>query len=199
MEEYPIFDFSPDNLPEGYLEAIGLVTAHWAQAEWALKTLIGSCLGVDILYAQAVTTHMPAPLRDSVARAVAEIRIEDLDVLDELDDILDRLNNAAVLRNNAAHRSWCRDQATGQVFAVVETARGSIKSELVPVSVDQIKADAAEINRATLALISFLSRNGLDPIFPDGEVDLSGRRKAVRKARRKQAGTCEAARDDHRS
>jgi hypothetical protein len=77
------YDFDPRNLPQEMLAAIGLVTACSAQTEYIVEQGIAGCLGVDFEFGAAVTTHMAAPLRDHVLRAVAEIKIDDLDDLDD--------------------------------------------------------------------------------------------------------------------
>lgn len=182
-----IYDFGPDKLPPDFLAAIGLVTASWAQTENSVQTFIGACLGVDVEYAIAVTAHMSHPLRDDVARAVAEIRIDDLDALDELDTILNRVNEAAGKRNAVAHRSWCRHPETDEVFTVKETARGSVQVELIPMSVSAIKEDAAFIYEAGLDVVRLMIALGLEPSFP-GIRPRGHKSKAARKARRQQNG-----------
>ena len=130
---YKEFDFDPHNLPNDVLEAIGLAMTSSAQTESIIEMAIAGCLKVEVDYGAAVTTHMSAPLRDSVLRAVAEIRIDDLDTLDELDRILDHIRDEVQPRRNAiAHHTWCRDPNTDEVFTVKQTARGSVDAELIP-------------------------------------------------------------------
>lgn len=117
-----IYDFDPRNLPPEYLAAIGLVTTTWSQTDHTVEMLIAALLGIDAEYGLAVTTHMAQPLRDSVARAAAEIRIDDLDALDELDQLLDRVKEAADRRNGIAHQTWCRHPVTGDVYRVWDTS-----------------------------------------------------------------------------
>jgi hypothetical protein len=177
-----VLDFSPHKLPSAYLAAIGQVVAASAQTENAVQTCIGACLGVDVEYAGAVTTHMTAPLRDSVLRAVAEIRIDSLDALDRLDDILDEITKAFGKRNAVVHHSWCQGP-DGRVFTVKETARGRYEMNLVEMTVDHIEADARFINDAGLALITFMMDLGLAPTFPCPR-PRGHKSKAARKKRR---------------
>jgi hypothetical protein len=179
-----IYDFDPRNLPPDYLAAIGLVTAAYAQTENTVEAFIGACLGIDAEYQIAVTTHMPGPLRDHVARAVAEIHIDNLDHLDALDFILDRIVKAAAKRNAIAHHTWAQHPVTGAVFTVKHTARGSVLVESVPQTVEQIRLDAAFIYDAGMALIKFMIALGLEPTLP-GLRPRGHKTKAARKARRK--------------
>lgn len=178
-----IYDFDPNNLPPDYLAAIGLVTACWAQTDDIVQSFVGACLGVDALYSTAVTAHMAVPLRDNVARAVAQIRLDDLDHLDELDAILDRVNTSAEKRNAIAHHCWCRHPQTGQVYIHKITARGTVIGDLVPLAVDQIKSDATFIYLAGLELVRFMHTVGLEATFPPAR-DRRSKTRAARKARR---------------
>ena len=96
MAPVKIYDFDPRNLPKDTLAAIGLCVACSAQAESTLEMAIGACLGLDYEYSLTVTTHMAMPLRFDILRAAAEIRLNDLDDLDLLDNILDNLKLGSV-------------------------------------------------------------------------------------------------------
>ena len=183
METPKIYDFDPRNLPYDLLAAIGLMTTSAAQTEGIIEMAIAGCAGIDAEYGMAVTTHMTSPLRDSVLRSVAEIRIDDLDALDELDKLLDAINDALIKRNAVVHHTWCRDTKTGKTFTVKETARTRLESELLPMSVDQVKRDALFVYEAGINLLTFLIRHKLTPkamtFRPRGH-----KSKAARKKRR---------------
>lgn len=118
-----VLDFEPANLPQEYLAAIGLVAASAAHTEDIIEMAIAGLLQVDGEMGYAVTAHMPAPLRGSVLRSAAEIRIESGAALDELDILLDRITTAQGGRNELLHGSWCRKPSTGEVFVVSQEAR----------------------------------------------------------------------------
>jgi len=124
------YDFDPRNLPPELLNAIGLAVASFAQTEAVMEMAIAGCLGIDTEYGAAVTTHMPAPLRFSVLRSVAEISIDDLDILDELDELLAELDTAFNKRNDLIHNEWARDPDTGKFFTIKERARTRYELEL---------------------------------------------------------------------
>jgi hypothetical protein len=184
MAPIKIFDFDPRNLPQDLLAAIGLATASAAQTESFIQEAIGGCLEIDVEYAAAVTTHMNAPLRDSVLRSVAEIRIDDLDDLDELDRLLDQINVAFSKRNGLAHHTWCRDPDDGRVFTVKQTSRTRLEMDLIEMTVNHVKSDALFIYNAGVDLQKFLSTRGLLPTFPP-ERPRGHKSKAARAARRK--------------
>jgi hypothetical protein len=182
-----VYDYNPNSIPPDYLAAIGLVTACSAQTEHIVEMLIGTLLGIDAEYQVAVTTHMTAPLRDGVVRAVAEIRIDDLDALDRLDILLDQVQTAIDKRNAIVHRRLTRHPTTGEVFAVKTSARGSVRSDLVPMPIDEIKSDALFIYDAGIALLQFMVSMGFEPRFPPDR-PRAHKLKAARKARRKKDG-----------
>jgi hypothetical protein len=180
-----VYDYDPRNLPQEVLGAIGLLVACSAQTEHVVELGIGGFLQIEVDYAVAVTTHMNAPLRDNVLRAAAEIRMDDLDDLDELDDLLDAVKIAFDKRNMYVHHTWCKHPKTGEVFLNRTSARGSVNSELIPLTVDQIKTDALFIYDAGMNLMRFLStRNMLAP-FPTSRGSRAHKTKAARKKRRK--------------
>jgi hypothetical protein len=178
------YDFDPRNLPQDLLVAIGLMTTSAAQTESCVDEAIAGCLGVDYVYGQAVTTHMTMPLRFSVLRSAAEIRIDDLDALDELDVLLDRIEEAFNKRNAVVHHVWCRDPETDNVVMVKETARRRVEIEAIPMSADQVRSDALFVYEAGIALLTFLKAHKLLAPFPPAPRPRWHKSKEERKKRR---------------
>ena len=155
-----------------------------AQTESLISEAIAGCLGVDFEYGGAVTTHISVPLKFSILRSVAEIRIDDLDVLDELDVLLDAIEESLTKRNSIAHHQFMRDPSTEEVFAVKETSRTRYEMKLVPVSIDDIKRDALLVYNLGMALMTFLGMHGLRPEIPSSLRPRHHKSKAARKKRR---------------
>lgn len=167
MSDKIVHDFDPRNLPPDLLTAVGLAVVSFAQTEGIIEMAIAGCLGVDAEYGAAVTTHMSAPLRFSVLKSVAEIHIDDLDTLDQLDTHLEELEIAFKKRNDLMHNQWARHGKTGELFTVKETARTRYEAELIPMSIDDVKSDALFIYKAGINFMSFLmAKNLLPPIPP---------------------------------
>ena len=179
------YEFSPYELPESLLKAIGRVIACAAHTEVLLRELIGSCAGVDVEYAGAITTYMNMPLRFDVLRSIAEIRIDDVDALDELDDIILEAQKAFEKRNAIAHHQWGIDPETGDTFTVKEIARFSYQMDLVPMSVSQVENDALFIYLAGMKFAAFMKKHSLEPTFPKSVRPRAHKTKAARKERRK--------------
>lgn len=184
MSPNTVYDFDPRNLPSELLNAIGLAVASFAQTEKILEMAIAGCLGVDAEYGGAVTTHMPSPLRFSVLKSVAEIRIDDLDVLDELDKQLQELEAAFNKRNDLMHNQWARDPDSNNIFIVKEKARTRYEMESLPMTIDGVEGDALFIYQAGMNFMSFLMKKGLLPSFPPSR-PRGHKSKAARKKRRR--------------
>jgi hypothetical protein len=185
LEDY---DFDPRNLPQDLLAAIGLMTTSAAHTETWIDEAIAGCLGLDVEYGRAVTTHLTMPLRFSILRSAAEIRIDDLDALDELDALLDRIEKAFEKRNAVVHHMWCRDPETGSVVMVKETARRRVEIERIPMSADQVKSDALLVYEVGMDLLSFLRAHNLMPLLPTAPRPRGHKSKEERKKRRERKG-----------
>ena len=183
MSQYREYDFDPRNLPQDLLPAIGLAITSSAQTEQFLEEAIAGCTGMDVEYGHAITTHMTMPLRFSALRSTAEIRIDDLDLLDQLDEHLEHLEAAFNKRNPIAHRKWCRDPNTGELFTVKQDARTRLKVELLPMTIDQVKSDALFIYQTGVDFFEFLRSNNLLPTIPDAPRPCEHKSKAARKRR----------------
>lgn len=186
--EDDILDFDPRNLPASLRKAIGLVAASSALTESVVQSGIAGCLGVDPEYGWAITTHLNGPTRDQILRSVAEIRIEDLDALDELDRLLDDVSEATAARNNHIHNQWCRKPSTAQVYAVKIKARGRVETELIETPIEQIEADAKRIYDTGIALYQFFLDHNLISTMPSEPRPRGHKSKAARKERRKAMG-----------
>jgi hypothetical protein len=186
------YDFNPYNLPPDLLTAIGLALANAAQTEAIVSQAIAGCLGIDAEYGGALTTHMQMPLRFSILRSVAEIRIDNLDDLDELDLLIEQIDVAFQKRNVIAHNTWCRDPETNETFIVKEIARTRYEMDLIPMSTDQVEGDALFIYEAGMKLQKFLGSVGLLPPLPPHSRPRAHKSKAARKKRRENGQTADS-------
>ena len=177
-------DFDPRNLPPDVLQAVGLITTCCAQTEHVVEDGIAGCLKIDFEYGAAITTHMNNPLRDNVLRAVAEIKINDLDALDKLDELLDEITKALKLRNTYVHNSLCVDKETSELFTVRTDARGRVEMDVIPAIVKEIEAAAIRIYQAGTSLYRFLDHHDLLAIIPDDPRPRQHKSRAARKKRR---------------
>ena len=186
MAPITVFDFDPHKLPAEILKALGLIAACSAQTEDVVQMGIAAVLGVDLEKGTAITAHMSASLRDDLFRSAAEIVLDDLDHLDELDALLDEVAESSRRRNDYLHHSICRIVKTGNCFLTKKTARGSVEVKIREVTAEEITRDAERIYRAGLNLMRFYGKTGLEDIeIPEDRQDRAHKTRSARKARKK--------------
>lgn len=162
-DEPVIYDFDPRNLPPEYLQAVGLVAMASAQTESVMQDFIGVLLGIDNIETLALTTHMAAPLKDHIARALIELNGSTYAAVDDVDDLLDAIDQTLGKRNAIVHNSLIMHPHTGEILSHRLKARGALQLELRPISVKEIKEDAALIYEAGETLMKFMILHGLAP------------------------------------
>ena len=183
-----IYDFHPDNIPEAYLKAIGRIMLCAAQAEDCVRTAIGVFLKIDNIETLALTTQLSTPLKDKIIRAVAELNSASASMVDDLDDILDKINTGMERRNAVAHRSLCKHPETNEILIWKEKVSGSIDLELKPITVEELNEIAENLLEASHELTLFLRKVG-GPRFREGLLrEPLKRTKVARAERRAQHG-----------
>lgn len=163
----PKYDFNPYKLPNEYLRAVGLVIACASQTESILQNFIGAVLKIDLIETRALTAHMSMPLKDDIARALAELSAPTASELDAIDDILDGVWDAMQKRNTLAHNAIIRRVETGEILSWREQARGSFSGKLTPIQSEEIERDAEVIYQAGMALQGFMIERNLHPLDRD--------------------------------
>ena len=133
-----IYDFNPYSLPDAYLKAIGLVIASSSQTEEILGHFLGGLLGADNIETAALHTHMSFPMKNDIVRSILELNAQNASSVDEVDDILDRIEKAVRLRNEVAHNKFAIHPETGEVYSFRVKARGSLQSNLTIITVQEL-------------------------------------------------------------
>ena len=108
-------DYGPDhiaNLPQDLLASIGLMAVSSARVEYLVEEAVAGCLGLSVEYGLAVTTHMNMKLRLDVLKSAAEMRIDDLEALDELEELANRIDKGWAKRNDIIHNTVSCDPVT---------------------------------------------------------------------------------------
>jgi hypothetical protein len=183
-----IYDFNPDSIPEEYLKAIGRIMLCAAQAEDSVRTAIGVFLKIDNIETLALTTQLSTPLKDKIIRAVAELNSASASMVDDLDDILDKINTGMEQRNAVAHRSLCKNPENNDILIWKERVSGSITLELKLITVEDLNGISDNLLAASHELTQFLARVG-GPKHRDGLLrEPLSRTRAARAKRRAQHG-----------
>ncbi len=153
-----ISDWNPNatpnvTIPKPYLIAIGKVSYVWGVLESIVDMSIAKLGGGDIFDPRCaiLTLHMTWPLKMDVLEAlVTELR-EENPWLAKFDRAKPLLKKAQEGRNKIIHGQW--NYENGQVYKLRATARGRLKTNIVPVEVENIEAIALDIHKAGIALL----------------------------------------------
>jgi hypothetical protein len=184
-----VYDFNPNNIPDEYLQAIGLVIASSSQTEEIMGHFLGALLTVDEVETVALHTHMSMPMKTDIIKAILELNAPSASAVDDVDDLLDRICAAVERRNEVAHNKFAIHPQTGEIFSLRIKARGSLQSELKPVTADDLRSVASEIYHAGLALQDYMTQNGLSPRSRERPLRQQfKRKKSARNARRGKFG-----------
>ena len=155
-----VYDFSPENLPDDHLRAIGMLVVAGSQTEAIMRDFIGSLLGIEDFDAVALGSQMPFRLKLGVIGTLNELKAPSASELDALDDILDRINAAMDHRNDVAHSAFARHPETDEVIRFKEKSRGGLKADVEPIAAAKLLEGAKELTEVGLALQSFMMSRG---------------------------------------
>lgn len=139
----------PD-IPDEYLTEIGRVTTRWAMLESVIDlclTLLSGNREFDLRSA-IIFNHMAFPMRLDVMGTLVDRLLPDYSGLSGFPTVLQSLKQAQEKRNSIAHSKWGVDEQTSQVHISRLTARGKLKTSIVPISVAEISAVADLIAKA---------------------------------------------------
>jgi hypothetical protein len=154
MAEYP--DRFDVLLPEPYLTAIGKVCAQWSVLEWQVGMVISKLSGYEIFDARPamLTAHMSWPQKLDVLGALVAANRESYPHLERFDVVRPMLKKAAAGRNRVVHGQWTSEE--GKIHMLRLSARGELKTEIVPVTVKEIEIIADDISAATAAVLKMI-------------------------------------------
>jgi hypothetical protein len=148
----------PD-LPDAYLIEIGRVSVRWSMLETMLHFALIKFAGMNILEGRshAIFHHMAFPQKlDVLGTMLSELVVTPhSQVLRDgyIKDVKPLLDEAQRKRNDLIHAKWGVEG--GQVTKSRITARGALKMSVTPISVEEIRAAADVIDKATLAIARF--------------------------------------------
>lgn len=186
-EKYPDYDYDPRNLPDEFLQAIGLAIASSAHTENIVRSTIAGLLGVDEEVGWALTAHMTSQQRDGIARSLIEFRTSDGDILNEFDRLMNDVDSASSKRGIIAHHLWCKNKATGEIYSFKTTARSGLTVNFEPVNSEKIEADALFIYNAGIGVFEFLRNHNLLSELPPIDRARDHMNRAARSKRRKRS------------
>jgi hypothetical protein len=156
MTEPPAVDELIKHIPESYLIAIGKVCIAWGTLESTIDICIATLANFDLLDQRGsiITAHMSWPQKMDVLGSLVVTMQSRQPHLAAFEQVKPLLKKAQDGRNRFVHGQWgVRD---GKVFKGRFTARGTPKSSIDPVQLDDIESvitDIWQAGRASLKAI----------------------------------------------
>ena len=143
-------------LPEEYLTMIGRVCFQWNTLEEIVDLVLRKLLGFDMddMKPRMLTAHMTWPLKMDVLGSLIDFYRPDNPHLAGFDRVKPMLARAQSARNKVIHAAW--HYQDGQVYLLRATARGKLKTNIDPITLDDVANIADDIGRAGVALYKLI-------------------------------------------
>ena len=182
-----IYDFSPSNIPDKILIAIGRVALSSAQTESVLGDFIGTLLNIDLIESHVLTKDMSASTKIKNIRELIELNAAHAGIVDEVDELVDKIEEALKQRNTLLHSSIGVDEETYETFLLKSKSKKNSIGEVIKITPSEILKVAEEIEDSGLKLVAFMANNSLLP--KDRRVPLRAPLKRNKSARTERSNT----------
>jgi hypothetical protein len=142
-------------IPEEYLLELGRLCSVWATLEMQLNLFIGKLAGFNELNDMTpfiLTAHASFPQRLDMLGALCEYLAPQYPTLKCHADTLAKLKAAQSARNRLIHNGIVAAEDAHGFVLVRGSARGKVKTDMNPVSPDDIRAATSQVNEAARAL-----------------------------------------------
>ena len=141
------YSMLPDDDP--HYTVIGLVACLWGFLESGIDGAISDLARTDERVMACVTAQLIGPARRMDA-LVALFRHEggSEEIVKQLKKFQGSIQQLGEDRNRVVHDPLMKNNKTGKVHKSLTTAKGELKYELAPVSIDDMKKTAEEIREA---------------------------------------------------
>lgn len=163
-DELAKLNFTGWPLPDNYLVEVGRVAILWASLENLLNLCIAKLAGFDNAVderAYILLAHSSFPQRLDGFAALCDVLQDQFSDLRGYAGVVAKLKAAQKTRNRFMHYSMALNEETGRVEMAVGSARGSLKTKVEAVSVEDIKRASVEIAEAQRALYKLVLRREL--------------------------------------
>jgi len=146
------------HIPEPYLTAIGQVVINWCMLESVMDLAIAKLAAFDLHDPRGVvvTVHMTWPQKTDVLEALVDLLKTDHPRLPGKHAAAKPfLTKAHKGRNRVVHGQWGNHPQKG-VVKIRSSARGKLKFDIEPISLDELAAISLDIGNAGLAVVKMI-------------------------------------------
>lgn len=153
---------------DDYVLEVGRVALLWAGLENFLMTCIGKLAGFNKLLderAYILLAHSTFPQRLDNLAALCALLKEEFPQLADYESVVSLLKTAQKARNRFVHNGPIFDEDSGKFHMPVGSARGSLKTRIDPISVEDVKRACVEIDEANRALYKLVLERDLPPAW----------------------------------
>jgi hypothetical protein len=154
--------------PDDYLLELGRMTAIWGTLESAVNVAISKFAGYQSpldYRALIMVAHSNFQQRVDIISALCEQLVPEYPRLKDYKAIIAKIQAAQKARNKFAHNAIVTDEDTGDVTVSYATARGSLKTNIEVVNIENIKEATAKIHEAMCALHTLVTGRDLKPLW----------------------------------
>jgi len=167
-EELSKLNFSGWPLPDDYVIEVGRVALLWAGLESFLITCIGKLAGFNKPLderAYILLAHSTFPQRLDNLSALCELLKDEFSHLADYESVVALLRSAQKARNRFVHNGAFFDEETGSYRMAVGSARGTIKTRVDRVSIEDVKRACVQIDEANRAFYKLVLKRALPPAW----------------------------------
>lgn len=167
-EEIAKINFSDWPIPDNYLVEIGRVALLWAALEDLLNICIGKLAGFDKFLderAYILLVHSSFPQRLDSFAALCDVLKDQFPNLQDYKEVVSKLKAAQKTRNRFMHNSMIFNEEAGRLEMATGSARGSLKTKIETVFVEDIKRANVEIDEAKRALYKLILQKDLPSLW----------------------------------
>lgn len=153
-------------LPDEWLVELGRLAACWSTFENMLDLYLGKVAGFDSLTdprPYILLKHSSFPQKVDALCALCEQLAPQYPALRDYKDVAGKIRSAQKVRNRFIHNAVGQDPETKEFRIALGSARGTLKTDLQVVTLDDVRRAWREVNNAGAALHKLVTGNPLPP------------------------------------
>lgn len=165
-------DFSDDfPAPNPYMLEVGRMTCIWGTLESAVNVAISKLAGYQTALdyrALILAAHSNFQQRVDIISALCEQLLPEYPKLANYKKVIGQIEAAQKSRNKYAHNAVTIDPERGQVVISYASARGSLKTKVEAVHLQDLREATAKIHEAMCSLHTLVTGHEVKPLWERG-------------------------------